>query len=102
MEINEIKRVMGKMDVATSRGRAEVNGREIHMNPSMGQIEMQTKARVDLYISINRDIADQISELRAGVSDEELERVEFIREQLMELAKDVSVAMVYKATEARI
>ncbi len=101
MEINEIRRVMDKMDVATSRGRAEVNGREIQMTPSMGQIECDTKSRIDFYIGMHREIAEHLPHMRAGLTDEELERVEFIREQLFDLAKDVSVAMVVKATEAR-
>ena len=101
MEINEIRKVLDKMDVATSRGRAEVNHREIQMTPNRGQVEFDTRARVNMYISMHRDIAEQISDMRAGMTEEELERVEFLREQLFDLAKDVSVQMVVNATEAR-
>ncbi len=101
MEINEIRNMMSKMDVATSRGRAEINGREILLSPNKGQIEFDTRARVDLYISLHREIGEHLPDMRAGMTEEELERVEFIREQLFDLAKDVSVQMVVKATEAR-
>ena len=101
MEINEIRKVLDKMDVATSRGRAEVNGREILLTPNKGQIECDTKSRVDLYISIHREIAEHLPHMRAGMTEEELERVEFLREQLFDLAKDVSVQMVTNAMEAR-
>ena len=101
MEINEIRKVLDKMDVGTSRGRAEVNHRAIQMTPSMEQIEYDTKARIDLYVSLHNDIANHMSRINAGMTAEELERVEFLREQLFDLAKDVSVAMVVNATEAK-
>ncbi len=101
MEFKEIRDVMGKMDVATSRGRAEKNHREIQMRPDLGQIEMATKARIDFYIAMHRDIAEQMPHMRAGMTEDELEKLEFIREQLFDLAKDVSIAMIYVATEAR-
>lgn len=101
MEINEIRNMMGKMDVATSRGRAEINGREILLTHNKGQIECDTRSRIDMYISLNRRIAEDLPHMRAGMSEEELERVEFIREQLFDLAKEISVEMVTKAVEAR-
>lgn len=98
--MEEIRNMMKRMEVATARGRAEINNRAISLKPSDGEVERATRERVDLYIDLHKRIAYEIGHMREGMTSEELERIEFIREQLIDLAKDVSVAMVERSAEA--
>ena len=95
--MEEIREMLKKMEVATARGRAEVNHRAICLEPNGMNVEMASKARIDIYISIAKRIAEEIRECRDGISAEEVERVEFIREQLLDLAKSVSTEMIDRA-----
>lgn len=94
MEINEIKSMMEKMEVATARGRAEMNGRAINLDPDRSEKTYQARTRSDMYISASNELAHGVSMNRSGMSAEELEKVEFIREQLIDLAKDVCLKMI--------
>lgn len=92
---DELKKIM-EMDPATARGRNRSEGREIDLSPDKGEIERDTKARTDAYVAIARDIAYAVKNARCGVSEKELERVEFVREELFHLAQDVLMNMVKK------
>lgn len=95
MYTDDLKRIM-ETDPATARGRNISEGREIDLSPDKGEIEKDTKARTDAYVAIARDIAYAVKNARCGVSEKELERVEFVREELFHLAQDVLVEMVKK------
>ena len=95
MYTDDLKRII-EMDPATARGRNRSEGREIDLSPDKGEIERDTKARTDAYIMIARDLAYAIKNARCGVGEKELERVEFVREELFHLAQDVLVDWVKK------
>lgn len=94
MGIDEIREALGSKDFSTSRGRALADGREINLEPDREQIEAETKGRIDVYIKTVRSLAKEIRHLRAGMTKEELEAIEFIREQMVDLAKKVSNQMI--------
>lgn len=95
--VNEIKNILGKMDVATARGRAEVNGRAIILDPPKLEIEMAARGRAGAYADMAKTLCESVRANRAGLTAEELERVEFVREQLIDLAKSVYVETISKA-----
>lgn len=95
MYTDDLKKII-EMDPATARGRNRSEGREIDLSPDKGEIERDTKERTDAYIAIARDLAYAVKNARCGVSEKELERVEFVREELFHLAQDVLVNMVKK------
>ena len=95
MYTDDLKRII-EMDPATARGRNRSEGREIDLSPDKGEIERDTKVRTDAYIAIARDLAHEVKNARCDVSEKELERVEFVREELFHLAQDVLVNMVKK------
>lgn len=91
----ELKRIM-EHDPSTARGRNKSEHREIDLGPDLHEIEYATKARADGYVLIARDLADSVRRNRYGITDKELERVEFVREELYHIAQDVLVNMVKK------
>lgn len=91
----EIKRIM-ELDPATARGRNKSAGREIDLRPEPYEIERAARERTDAYIAIARDLADVVRASRFGIADEELERIELVREELFSIAKDVLIGMVNK------
>ena len=95
MYMDDLKRIM-EMDPATARGRNISEGREIDLSPDRGEIERDTKARVNAYIMAARGLADAVKKARCGIEEKELERVEFVREELFNLAQDVLVDWVRK------
>ena len=96
--MNEIKKMMENLDrhmeCSTARGRARMNGRAIILEPDRTESVYQARTRSDMYLSTAKELAHGIGMNRSGVSDDELERVEFIREQLFDLAKDVCIRMI--------
>ena len=105
MALVEVKDMMmnmeRQMNVGTARGRATVDGRAISLKPSEDQVEQETKARIDIYLGTVIDLADRIRCNRAGITDEELESLEFIREQIIDLAKSVSMKMITARVEGK-
>ena len=95
--VNEIKSILGKMDVATARGRAEVNGRAINLEPPRIEIERAARGRAGAYADMAKTLCEAVRANRVGLSDAELERVEFVREQLTDLAKSVYVETISNA-----
>lgn len=89
--MDDIKDMMKRMEVSTARGRAEINGRAIGLDPDAGEIVRSGRHRADLYIAAARTIGEGIKENRSGILPDELEKAEFIREQLYDLAKAVSL-----------
>lgn len=95
MYTDDLKRIM-EMDPATARGRNKSAKREIDLSPDREEIERDTKERVNAYIVTARDLADAVKKARRGIGEKELERIEFIREELFNLAQDVLVDWVRK------
>lgn len=95
MYTDDLKRII-EMDPATARGRNRSEGREIDLSPDREEIERDTKERVNAYIVTARDLADAVKKARCGIGEKELERIEFIREELFNLAQDVLVDWVRK------
>lgn len=95
MYTDDLKRIM-EMDPATARGRNKSAKREIDLSPDREEIERDTKERVNAYIVTARDLADAVKKARCGIGEKELERIEFIREELFNLAQDVLVDWVRK------
>lgn len=95
MYTDDLKRIM-EMDPATARGRNKSAKREIDLSPDREEIERDTKERVNAYIVTARDLADAVKKARCGIGEKELERIEFIREELFNLAQDVLVDWVKK------
>ena len=89
------------MEAGTARGRARMDGREVTLDPHKGQIEYDTKQRIDLYLNMAREMAGHVRDASAGISDDELESIEFIREQMIDLAKKVSNQMIDRAMEGQ-
>ena len=83
----EIRKALEKMDVTTARGRAEANGRAISLAPKAKEIAEAASWRRDAYLNIVKEIRMIVENNRAGISDEELEMAEFMREMIIELAK---------------
>ena len=95
MYTDDLKRIM-EMDPATARGRNRSENREIDLSPDREEIERDTKARVNAYIVTARGLAAAVKKARCGIGEKELERVEFVREELIHLAQDVLVDWVKK------
>ena len=91
----ELKKIM-EMDPATARGRNRSEGREIDLSPDREEVERDTKTRATAYVEIARHLAEAVKMARIGVSEKELERVEFVREELYHVAQDALVEMVKK------
>lgn len=96
MTADEIREALEKMEVTTARGRAEFNGREIKLGPNEYLMEDAARARVDGYVGMARELGARTKDHWPGVSDEELESVEFIREQLLGLAKRIFDTVIAK------
>lgn len=96
MKTDEIREALEKMEVTTARGRAEFNGREIKLGPNEYLMEDAARARVDGYVGMARELGARTKDHWPGVSDEELESVEFIREQLLGLAKRIFDTVIAK------
>ena len=98
--MNEIKELMEKMEVTTARGRARINGRAITLEPDKTESVYQARTRSDMYLATAKELAHGVSMNRSGMTDDELEKVEFIREQLYDLAKEVCINMIEQEARA--
>ena len=96
MNSEEIKRALEKMDVSTARSRAKVNGRAICLDPPQSEVDMDTRLRADGYVDCARSIAKVAQAHRVGIKGEELEKLELAREILLDLAKDVTDALIVR------
>ena len=93
-KVDEIRNVLDKMDVSSARLRNKKHGRGICLDPTDLEVESQTKARAEHYIGVSRDLAEMVHGARAGLTEDELETVEFVREALLDLAKNNYVGLV--------
>lgn len=94
-EVKEMLERMDKaMEVATARGRAKKNGRAISLEPMRHEVEHSTRSRSARYIEMARDLSAMVRSYRHGVTKEELEKVEFVREQLYDIAKSIELELI--------
>ena len=82
---DDIKKVM-EIDPSTARGRAVDNGRAIILEPDKESKIYHTEQRADIYRNMMNTLANEVRNWRHGLTDDELESVEFIREQLRSLS----------------
>ena len=93
-KVDDIRNVLDKMDVSSARLRNKKHGRGICLEPTDCEVESDTKARAEHYISVSRNLAEMVHRTRSGLTEEELETVEFVREALLDLAKNNYVGLV--------
>ena len=96
MERNEIKNLIENMEMSSSRGRAVANDRAIILKATKQEIEWASKERAENYIDFAREIGEMVRENRCGINPDELESVEFIREQLFDLAKKLYIELAIR------
>ena len=90
MKTEEIRNALdrlGSMEVTTARGRAQIYGREVEIGPDKYVKEDAERERADGYIQMAWELKARTEAHWPGIGDEELEKVEFIREQLLLMAK---------------
>ena len=97
MNKHEIAEALQKMDVSTARGRMELEKRAISLDPIGFEIADAAESRVYGYIRIYDELRSCVESNKYGIKDDELEKVEFIREQLYDLAKKTNLlALEYR------
>lgn len=93
----EIRETLAKkMDVSTARGRNKIEKREIDLEPAQHEIDYATRARADGYVEMARELAERVKAQRHGIGEDELERVELVREELFALATDVYIDLIQR------
>ena len=85
-----------KIDVSTARGRNKIERREIDLEPAKHEIDYATRARADGYIEAARELAERVKAQRHGIGEDELERVELVREELFALARDAYINLIQR------
>lgn len=92
MTKDEIVKALGNIDVSTAIGRMELEKRSIPINaePEIDVVADAAEWRVRGYISVYNELCELVKDNKCGIMVDELERVEFIREQLYDLAKTIS------------
>lgn len=84
----DVRKELEKMDVATARGRMELRGKAISLAPTDYEIARSADKRAQLYEETITALKEGVGAHRDGITAEEIEKVEFIREQLYQLASE--------------
>lgn len=87
MRREEIRNALSFMDVATARGRRIAEGRQIDMTAKPYEIKGDAVRRGEYYLSAAEHIGDIVKDNPKGITDRELEMVEFIIEQLEDVSR---------------
>lgn len=87
MTNEEIRTALDEMQVSTARGRAELIGQAVDLGPRQYEVERAMRARADGYLEIFRRLTDLVQDQSAGIGSDELEAVEWIRENMMKLVR---------------
>ena len=87
MRKDEIRNALSFMDVATARGRRIAEGRQIDMTEKPYEIKGNAVRRGDYYLEAAEHIRDIVINNPKGITDRELEMVEFIIEQLEDVSR---------------
>lgn len=95
--LNE-KEIRNALDInpTTARGRAEMNGRAIKLEPKQYEVEQCSMERARVYVDLSRALSSAVQDNRFGVTDSELENVEFVRELLLDIAGSIYKEMIPK------
>lgn len=93
--LNE-KEIRSALDInpTTARGRAEMNGRAIKIEPKQYEVEQCSMERARVYVDLSRALSSAVQDNRFGVTDSELENVEFVREMLLDIAGSIYKEMI--------
>lgn len=87
MNKEEIREALNTIEVSTARGRRILDKREIDLNPSKEQIAWAAMERSNRYIDVAKHIRSILIDTHEGITNEELEAVEFVMEQIDALSK---------------
>lgn len=87
MTSEDIRTALDEMQVSTARGRAELVGQAVDLEPRPYEVERAMRARADGYLDIYRRLGDLVQDQSAGLGPDELEAVEWIRENMMKLVR---------------
>lgn len=83
----DVKEALNKANFNTARGRNASKGREIDLKANPTNTIDDAKKRADSYIEMAGGLKRSVATAHCGVSDKELEGVEFVIEQLEGLAR---------------
>ena len=87
MRREEIRNALSFMDVATARGRRIAEGRQIDMSADAHEVKRNSLIRGEGYIEVAELIRSVVVNDPKGITDKELEMVEFIIEQLEDVSR---------------
>lgn len=87
MRREEIRNALSFMDVATARGRRVAEGRQIDMTAEPYEVKGNAVRRGDYYLEAAQHVRDIVKNNPKGITDRELEMVEFIIEQLEDVSR---------------
>ena len=87
MRREEIRNALSFMDVATARGRRIAEGRQIDMTAEPYEVKGHAIRRAENYIEVAEHLKSIVSDAPKGITDKELEMVEFIIEQLEDVSR---------------
>lgn len=96
MTNNEIREALDNMTVSTARSRALATGQAVDLGPGPYEVEMATKNRADGYLGIYRQLAELVQAQSAGIGADEVEAVEWIREHMLTMARNVYIDYVMR------
>ena len=83
MTVKEIREALDAIDVSTARGRAKSNGRAISLAPKDSEIAKNAIQRRDMSLSMTKIPREAVEDNCIGITEDELEMVEFTREMLL-------------------
>lgn len=87
MRREEIRNALSFMDVATARGRRVAEGRQIDMTTEPYEIKGNAVRRGECYLQAAEHVREIVKSNPKGITDRELEMVEFIIEQLEDVSR---------------
>ena len=83
----DVREAMREVEVSTARGRAILKDKAINLEPNKNEQAYATQERLNSYLEHSRAFARSCEDLNKGLKEEELEQIEFIREQFEKLAR---------------
>ena len=85
----DIKKLLEAEQGTTARGRAIINGNAIPIKDNKYDVRRSRINRAEEYLDISNMLYCMVENNNKGLTEEELEQVEFLREQLKALALKV-------------
>lgn len=83
----EVKQALENIDVSTARGRRVLDKREVNIEPHKSDVSICASDRARGYLTVAMELRGIVERNHIGITDGELESVEFIMEQLEALAR---------------